>query len=125
MTDLETDGFTVIEDYLSAAQLQRFRDGLAPYLGTYRGRNPFEGLTTERVYTLVGRGKVFEEAASDARLLAILDQLLAPNYLLSADHAICIYPGEKRQGRSPGPGRRSASAPSARSTPSRRKMAAR
>jgi ectoine hydroxylase-related dioxygenase (phytanoyl-CoA dioxygenase family) len=98
MTDLETDGFTVIEDYLSAAQLQRFRDGLAPYLGTYRGRNPFEGLTTERVYTLVGRGKVFEEAASDARLLAILDQLLAPNYLLSADHAICIYPGEKRQG---------------------------
>jgi ectoine hydroxylase-related dioxygenase (phytanoyl-CoA dioxygenase family) len=98
MADLETDGFTVIEDYLSAAQLQRFRDGLAPHLGTYRGRNPFEGLTTERVYTLVGRGKVFEEAASDARLLAILDQLLAPNYLLSADHAICIYPGEKRQG---------------------------
>jgi ectoine hydroxylase-related dioxygenase (phytanoyl-CoA dioxygenase family) len=97
MDELETDGFTVIEDYLSPAQLQRFRDGLAPYLGTYRGRNPFEGLTTERVYTLVGRGAVFEEAASDPRLLAILDQLLAPNYLLSADHAICIHPGEKQQ----------------------------
>jgi ectoine hydroxylase-related dioxygenase (phytanoyl-CoA dioxygenase family) len=25
------------------------------------------------------------------------DRLLAPNYLLSADHAICIYPGEKAQ----------------------------
>jgi ectoine hydroxylase-related dioxygenase (phytanoyl-CoA dioxygenase family) len=98
MQRLESDGFTVIEDYLSPEQLQRFRDGLAPYLGTYRGRNTFEGLTTERVYTLVGRGPVYEEAASDARLLAILDGLLLPNYLLSADHAICIYPGEKAQG---------------------------
>jgi ectoine hydroxylase-related dioxygenase (phytanoyl-CoA dioxygenase family) len=97
LDELDTDGFTVIEDYLSPAQLHRFRDGLAPYLGSYRGRNPFEGLTTERVYTLVGRGPVFEEATADPRLLAILDRLLRPNYLLSANHAICIYPGEKAQ----------------------------
>ena len=97
MVELDDQGFTIIEDYLSAAQLQRFRDGLAPYLGTYRGRNSFEGRTTERIYTLVGRGAVFEESASDPRLLAILDQLLAPNYLLSANHAICIFPGEQAQ----------------------------
>jgi ectoine hydroxylase-related dioxygenase (phytanoyl-CoA dioxygenase family) len=97
MAELEADGFTVIEDFLSAEQIAAFREGLAPYLGTYRGRNPFEGHTTERVYTLVGRGKVFEDSASDPRLLAILDQLLQPNYLLSANHAICIYPGEKEQ----------------------------
>jgi len=94
---LETQGFTIIEDYMSSGQLERFRDGLKPYLGTYRGRNPFEGHATERVYTLVGRGEVFEATASDQRLLAILDRLLAPNYLLSANHAICIYPGEKAQ----------------------------
>jgi ectoine hydroxylase-related dioxygenase (phytanoyl-CoA dioxygenase family) len=97
MAELEEQGFTVIEDYLSPAQLERFRDGLAPYLGAYRGRNPFEGRTTERVYTLVGRGEVFEESAADPRLLAILDRLLRPNYLLSANHAICIYPGEQAQ----------------------------
>ena len=56
MVELDDQGFTIIEDYLSAAQLQRFRDGLAPYLGTYRGRNSFEGRTTERIYTLAGRG---------------------------------------------------------------------
>jgi len=94
---LDEDGFTIVEDYMSEDQLARFREGLKPYLGTYRGRNPFEGLATERVYTLVGRGKVYEKIASDQRLLAILDGLLAPNYLLSADHAICIYPGEKAQ----------------------------
>ena len=94
---LKTQGYTVIENYMSAEQLARFRDGLKGHLGTYRGRNPFEGLTTERVYTLVGRGKVFEEIAEDARLLTLLDRWLLPNYLLSANHAICIYPGEKQQ----------------------------
>jgi ectoine hydroxylase-related dioxygenase (phytanoyl-CoA dioxygenase family) len=97
MRRLGRDGYTIIEDYLDADQLRRFRDGLAPHLGSYRGRNPFEGLTTERVYTLVGRGEVYEAAASDSRLLAILDHLLQPNYLLSANHAICIYPGEAAQ----------------------------
>ena len=97
LAELKTDGMTVIPDFMTPGQLEAFREGLKPYLGTYRGRNPFEGFTTERVYTLVGRGKVFEEIAADARLLAILDHLLLPNYLLSADHAICIYPGERAQ----------------------------
>lgn len=95
---LKTQGYTIIENYMSAEQLARFRDGLKGHLGTYRGRNSFEGLTTERVYTLVGRGKVFEEIAEDARLLALLDHWLLPHYLLSANHAISIYPGEKQQG---------------------------
>ncbi len=97
MARLRTDGYTIIEDYVGEEQLRRFREGLAPHLGAYRGRNPFEGRATERVYTLVGRGEVYEEIASDHRLLAILDRLLLPNYLLSADHAICIYPGEAAQ----------------------------
>src|SRR5215471_5667617 len=94
---LDEHGFTIVDDYMSKDQLARFREGLKPHLGIYRGRNPFEGLATERVYTLVGRGKIYEEIASDHRLLAILDRRLAPNYLLSADHAICIYPGETAQ----------------------------
>jgi ectoine hydroxylase-related dioxygenase (phytanoyl-CoA dioxygenase family) len=94
---LDADGFSIVKDYLGEDQLARFREGLKPYLNTYRGRNSFEGLATERVYTLVGRGRIYEKIACDHRLLAILDRLLAPNYLLSADHAICIYPGEKAQ----------------------------
>ena len=94
---LKTSGYTIIEDYMTPAQIAAFRERLAPHLGVYRGRNRFEGLTTERVYTIIGRGKVFEQVAEDARLLAILDQFLAPHYLLSANHAICIYPGEAAQ----------------------------
>src|ERR1700739_3032825 len=90
LAQLDEDGFTLVHDYLSRDQLARVREGLKPYLGKYRGRNPFDGLRTEPVYALVGRGKIFEEIACDHPLLAILYRLLAPNYLLSADHAICI-----------------------------------
>src|SRR5215472_12400085 len=62
---LHVDGFTIVADYLTEDQLSRFREGLKRYLNTYRGRNPFEGLATERVYTLVGRGKIYEEIACD------------------------------------------------------------
>ncbi|HEY2052014.1 MAG TPA: phytanoyl-CoA dioxygenase family protein, partial [Caulobacteraceae bacterium] len=94
---LETDGYTIIEDVIDAGRLAEFREALAPYLGTHHGRNAFEGYTTERVYTLVGRGRVFEGIASDPRLLDILGCFLAPGFLLSASHAICINPGEAAQ----------------------------
>jgi ectoine hydroxylase-related dioxygenase (phytanoyl-CoA dioxygenase family) len=94
---MRDDGYTIVEDYLDAGQLKAFREGMAPYLGTYRGRNPFEGRTTERVYTMVARGKVYEDITADPRLLSLLDAFLRPSYLLSASHVIDIYPGEVAQ----------------------------
>ena len=94
---MREDGYTVVEDYLDTAQLAAFRAGMEPYLGTYRGRNPFEGRTTERVYTMVARGKVYEDITADPRLLSLLDAFLRPSYLLSASHVIDIYPGEVAQ----------------------------
>ena len=95
---LKEDGYTIVENFLDPGRLAAFRAAIEPHLGTHRGRNAFEGRTTERVYTLVARGKVFEDLADDPRLLAIIDAFLAPNYLLSASHAISIYPGEVAQG---------------------------
>ena len=94
---LRDDGFSIIEDFLTADQLAAVRAGLAPHLDHYRGRNAFEGFTTERVYTLVARGRVFEDITEDARLLALLDRFLRPGYLLTASQAICIHPGEAAQ----------------------------
>lgn len=94
---LRQQGYTVIDDFLSAQRLAEVRAGLAPYLGSHNGRNDFEGHRTERVYTLVARGRVFEELACDARVLALLDQFLQPGYLLTASQAICIHPGETPQ----------------------------
>jgi ectoine hydroxylase-related dioxygenase (phytanoyl-CoA dioxygenase family) len=97
VAEMKDRGWTIIENFLDPDRLAAFRAGIEPLLGAYRGRNAFEGFTTERVYTLVGRGRVFEDIACDARLLAVLSAFLRPNFLLSASHAICIYPGEAAQ----------------------------
>jgi ectoine hydroxylase-related dioxygenase (phytanoyl-CoA dioxygenase family) len=90
-------GLTIIEDFLPPARLALVREGLKPYLESYSGRNNFEGYKTERVYTLVARGKIFEDIVEDARALAIFDRFLQPGYLLTASQAICIHPGETPQ----------------------------
>jgi ectoine hydroxylase-related dioxygenase (phytanoyl-CoA dioxygenase family) len=98
--DLETlnrDGYVIVEDLLDAPTLLAVRDGLAPFLGSHRGRNPFEGRETERVYTLAARGQVFADIATHPRILGLVDRFLRPGYLLSVSHAINMLPGETRQ----------------------------
>lgn len=94
---IRDQGFTVIEDFMDAAALAEVRDGLAPYRGSHHGRNDFEGFKTERIYTLVGRGKVFEDLAEAPRALAVIDRFLQPGYLLTASQSIEIHPGETAQ----------------------------
>jgi ectoine hydroxylase-related dioxygenase (phytanoyl-CoA dioxygenase family) len=97
LDELDAQGYTVIDDFLRDGAIERVRAGLAPHLERHAGRNNFEGYKTERVYTLVGRARCFEDMAEDARVLALLDALLAPGYLLTASQAICIHPGESAQ----------------------------
>ena len=40
---LESDGYTIIPDFLGAQGLRAVRDGLAAFLGRHRGGNNFEG----------------------------------------------------------------------------------
>jgi ectoine hydroxylase-related dioxygenase (phytanoyl-CoA dioxygenase family) len=97
LDELDTQGYTVIADFLCGDALEHVRAQLAKHLDSHCGRNNFEGFLTERVYTLVGRGRCFEDIAEDGRVLALLDALLAPGYLLTASQAICIRPGETPQ----------------------------
>jgi ectoine hydroxylase-related dioxygenase (phytanoyl-CoA dioxygenase family) len=94
---IEKNGYTIIEDFMDAARLAEVRRVLGFYLGSHTGRNPFEGHSTERVYTLVARGRVFWDIALDARVLALADRFLLPDCLLTASQAICIRPGEQPQ----------------------------
>lgn len=94
---LAEQGYTVIPDFLDAATMRAVRAGLAPHLDRHQGRNDFEGYRTERVYTLVARGRIFEDLTEDPRVLALLDRLLQPGYLLTASQAIRINPGETAQ----------------------------
>lgn len=94
---IERDGFTVIEDFLSADVLAEVRRVLALYLDSNSGRNDFEGLKTERIYTLVARARVFWDIVLDERVMRLCERFLLPNFLLTASQAIRILPGETPQ----------------------------
>src|SRR5262245_8192832 len=94
---IERDGFSIIPDFLSADDLAEVRRVLAFYLGSHSGRNDFEGTRTERVYTLVARGRVFWRIVLDVRVLALCERFLQPGFLLTASQAIRIFPGETPQ----------------------------
>lgn len=96
---MREQGFVVVRDLLSPAEVTACREALAPHLARELfGRNPFEGLRTQRVYSLPAVGPVFADLVEHPRVLAICDAFLAPNYLLTAAQAICIHPGEAPQG---------------------------
>ncbi|MCZ6463196.1 MAG: phytanoyl-CoA dioxygenase family protein, partial [Proteobacteria bacterium] len=91
-------GYVILRDVLDPAETDALRAALQPYLDLgVQGRNNFEGERTQRVYSLVGRGSVFERTAEHPAVLEIVDALLRPGYLLTASQAICIYPGETPQ----------------------------
>jgi ectoine hydroxylase-related dioxygenase (phytanoyl-CoA dioxygenase family) len=96
---IRRDGYVVLEGVLSAAEVAAMRAALAPWLqGKHMGRNDFEGFSTERVYALLAKDPALALLVEHPRLLAIVDRLLAPHYLLSAFLAIQVHPGETPQG---------------------------
>jgi ectoine hydroxylase-related dioxygenase (phytanoyl-CoA dioxygenase family) len=98
VAEMRARGFVLIPDLLGADVLAEIRGALAPHLrGEFMGRNDFEGHRTERVYSLVGRGRVFEDLVEHPRILGLCEEFLAPNYLLTASQAISIHPGETPQ----------------------------
>lgn len=94
---IDRDGYTIIRDFLSPSQLAEVRRVLGFYLGSHGGRNNFEGYETERVYTLVARGRIFWDIVLDPRVLSLCARYLLPNFLLTASQAIEIRPGETPQ----------------------------
>ena len=96
---IRRDGFVVVPDVLSPAEVGSMRDALSPYLqGRRMGRNDFEGFRSERVYALLAKDPRLALLVEHPRLLAIVDRLLWPGYLLAAFLAINVHAGETPQG---------------------------
>ncbi|QLL08778.1 phytanoyl-CoA dioxygenase family protein [Mycobacterium vicinigordonae] len=93
---LDRDGYVIWENLLQADHCEQIRAVVAPRLG-HTGRNSFEGRCTQRIYSVLSRTRVCDRLADHPRVLACLDRLLMPNYLLSALQAINIQPGETAQ----------------------------
>lgn len=93
---VQRDGYVILRDLLSADQLAAIREAAAPLLD-HHGRNAFEGHLTQRIYSVLNKTRACDVIADHPRVLALLDRLLLPNYLLSMLQVINILPGEQPQ----------------------------
>lgn len=93
---LQRDGYVILPDLLAPAELGEIRDAVAPLLDRH-GRNGFEGRMTQRVYSVLNKTRTCDRIADHPRVLALLDRLFLPNYLLSMLQVINILPGEQAQ----------------------------
>jgi hypothetical protein len=79
---LQRDGYVVLRHLLEPSTVAALRAILTPMLGPC-GRNAFEGRRTQRVYSVVCKTREVDALVEHPRILALLDRLLSPNYLLS------------------------------------------
>ncbi|EED31605.1 phytanoyl-CoA dioxygenase (PhyH) family protein [gamma proteobacterium NOR5-3] len=95
-TALLRDGFVIIEDLVSPSQLEQLRSEASAYLDK-PGRNSFEGERTQRLYGLPEKCRSADDFITHPLILAHLDRLLKPNYLLSQAQVINILSGSPAQ----------------------------
>jgi len=90
------DGFVILPDVLRPNEIDRIRQEVSPLL-EHDGRTEFEGYRTRRVYSVIEKTLALNPLVEHPLVLALLDRLFMPNYLLSQLQAIEIHPGEVRQ----------------------------
>lgn len=93
---LQRDGYVVLEGLLDVPALDAIRTTAQELIGQ-TGRNRFEGHLTQRVYNVLGKTRVADRLAEHPRVLALLDAMMTPNYLLSQAQVINILAGEAAQ----------------------------
>jgi ectoine hydroxylase-related dioxygenase (phytanoyl-CoA dioxygenase family) len=95
---LAETGYAVVPNVLQDHDIEVVRDALAPHLEHGpRGRNPFEGFETQRVYCLVAKSRGFDRLILDPMVLDVTERALGPNFLLTATLAIELHPGQPAQ----------------------------
>jgi ectoine hydroxylase-related dioxygenase (phytanoyl-CoA dioxygenase family) len=93
---LDRDGYVILDGLIDGERCARIRDESARLLDK-RGANPFEGHRTQRVYAPLSKTRAIDDLIDHPRVLALLDAILLPNYLLSQAQIINILPGEAAQ----------------------------
>ncbi|MGB0877847.1 MAG: phytanoyl-CoA dioxygenase family protein [Mycobacterium sp.] len=96
LAEITRHGYLILPNLLTAEQCAEIRHAVEPLLGE-QGRNNFEGVKTRRVYSVMAKTRAVDRLVDHPRVLALLDRLLDPNYLLSQLQVIDIGTHEQAQ----------------------------
>jgi ectoine hydroxylase-related dioxygenase (phytanoyl-CoA dioxygenase family) len=96
LAEISRQGYVILANLLTPEQCAEIRHQVELFLG-HRGRNNFEGARTRRVYSVLAKTRAVDRLVDHPRVLALLDRLLDPNYLLSQLQVIDIGAHENAQ----------------------------
>jgi hypothetical protein len=96
LASVREQGYVIIRDLISEEVIDCIRTETRPSL-VHDGRTEFEGFKTRRIYSVIEKTLACNPLVEHPLVLALLDQLLMPNYLLSQLQVIEMGPGEVRQ----------------------------
>ena len=96
LASVEEQGYVILPDLISPDTIEAIRSESAPFL-EFEGRNEFEGHKTRRIYSVIEKTLACNPLVEHPLVLALVDRLLMPNYLLSQLQVIDVLPGEVRQ----------------------------
>lgn len=90
------DGYIILVNIVQPSLLDALRQESLPYLQKV-GRNSFEGELTQRIYGVPGKLRSADAFIEHPLIMAHLDRLLQPNYLLSQAQVINVLAGSPAQ----------------------------
>ncbi|RVX39091.1 phytanoyl-CoA dioxygenase PhyH [Nonomuraea polychroma] len=92
MSRLHRDGYLVLPGLLAAGSRRRIRAELAPLLMP-AGRDPFRSRHTRQIFGVLHNTRAVDALLDHQYVVAVLDRLLLPNFLLSKLDVIERAPG--------------------------------
>jgi len=96
MAEVDKNGYVILHDLISKDIIENIKRESGPFL-KFDGRTEFEGHKTRRIYSVVEKTYACNPLVEHPLVLALLDRLFMPNYLLSQLQVINVMPGEIRQ----------------------------
>ena len=96
LDEVGENGYVILPPLFSEDQIAEIKDAVNPFL-EFDGRTEFEGFKTRRIYSVIEKTLACNPLVEHPLVMALLDRLLLPNYLLSQLQAISVLPGEVRQ----------------------------
>ncbi|KAH7305907.1 hypothetical protein B0I35DRAFT_464603 [Stachybotrys elegans] len=104
ISHIDEHGFVILPNVFSEEEineakleLERLAAAKSSQPRVSKGRNTFEGVRTQREYSLSSKGRVFDKFALHPDILAFNDHYMEKGYLLNSFQGITIHPGEKAQ----------------------------
>jgi ectoine hydroxylase-related dioxygenase (phytanoyl-CoA dioxygenase family) len=96
ISTVQEDGYVILPNLLSPEEIAAIREEADPLL-EHDGRTEFEGYKTRRIYSVIEKTLSCNPVVEHPLVMALLDRLFMPNYLLSQLQVIKVMPGEIRQ----------------------------